>query len=782
MVSLENTARLEQVSEDGLFAETVYALTNQRGFLPYVAFIVVILVIFQTSAKGQSTHPQDILPEVCRGEIEDLPKNWRVLAGQPLSHEARFWDGVCALSKQFRQHEHLLGRALQVASEEFHFLLPKYSESCSPEFLALASEFLELGGLLKINEMTIDGNRQAVEAFEWLSRVEERHSLCNRDLAPPTHRSRPYLALAYLRAGKQEQLTATLKEWAKTLYDDRWSLEAEAIQKVVYDADLYGWPLGDIAMSAMAQQQRPKDDVTIYTYWDLRSRLKGRSLIQLREAFKANRESNDAATFGRFIREFHSNLAERPRPFDLPSETDQAIIDKAISDWVQKVKPLTRHRRTSGVLPSASIRDLVARLPPQVVVADYYRFRPVSQKAGASSLWQDDRYGVFIADASGVEFINLGQADLIDSFIRKARAELSDEKDGLLDHSGKLVLKDAFEALVGPFESRLSSAKGLVISGDSLVSSLPFAPLIDRNGHFLISAMDISYVDTFRELNQEVSSGPVKRGPPVAIVNVNFPKGSRPSHVASISKALLKHAWENRDQIDEQRSTTDVLRKFGARIVSGRAATEQSLRRLRSPRLLHISSHSFRLDCSSVSYEPDGGITQPCPDPSRPPYDFGAEFPSRLPPIEFASPDDLAVRTMQNSAIALSAKRFDVETNDGFLSASEAMELDLRGTQLVFLSSCDSGGGDGTQSEGAYNLRRGFMLAGSAQQIAAAWQIPSYSTSDLTRRFYEALKPDRVAALQSLSLVQRQMSAEKHPYFWAGLRLYGQFDPAGGSR
>jgi CHAT domain-containing protein len=688
---------------------------------------------------------------------------------------------VCTVAEEFRRDSpwEFLGGALEKGFEEFRFLLPEQQASCDASFLSLASEFLEIGGLLKLSEVTDDGNRQAIEAFEWLSRIEERYSLCSG--SAPILRSNPYLAIAYLRADKSEQLQAILKDWAKALYNERWSVEAEAMQKTVYDAELFGWPLSDIVMNAVPRQKTKEE--LIYFYWDLISRLKGRSLIQLREAFRVNRERNDTESFGRFIREFHTHLAERTRPFAFQSTMDEAVTEKAISDWARKAEQLLpAHLITSGTLPTAQILELLSRLPPRVVVADYYRFRPVTRKPGLPTLWQDDRYGVFVADASGVEFIDLGEADAIDNVIRIARDALADEPSerAIVSQSHRLALQNAYERLVGRFESRLSSAKGLVVSGDSILSSLPFAPLIDRSGRFLINSVDVSYVDTLRELSEEkVGSISVKSGPLAAIYDVDFKKQSMPPGVASISKKLLEYAWDGLTPIPEEKSTIEALRQFGrARLLNGRVATERSLRRLKSPTVLHISSHSFRLDCTSVSYErgSDDGFIQPCPDPSRPAYDFGSEFPAKLPPIEVASPDELAVRTMQNSALALSAKRFDIATDDGFLSASEAMELDLRGTRLVFLASCDSGAGDGTQLEGAYNLRRGFMLAGSARQIVAAWPIPSISTSHLTRRFYTALSPGTLSPLSALSLVQRQMSAEVHPYFWASFRLYGRHD------
>jgi CHAT domain-containing protein len=55
--------------------------------------------------------------------------------------------------------------------------------------------------------------------------------------------------------------------------------------------------------------------------------------------------------------------------------------------------------------------------------------------------------------------------------------------------------------------------------------------------------------------------------------------------------------------------------------------------------------------------------------------------------------------------------------NDGIVSAAELADLNLRGTELVVLSSCNSGLGDFSSFEGMFGLARGLKLAGTKYVI-----------------------------------------------------------------
>ena len=57
------------------------------------------------------------------------------------------------------------------------------------------------------------------------------------------------------------------------------------------------------------------------------------------------------------------------------------------------------------------------------------------------------------------------------------------------------------------------------------------------------------------------------------------------------------------------------------------------------------------------------------------------------------------------------------------LNGNEIKSLDLNGTSLVALSSCDTGKGEITATDGIYGLLRSFYIAGSENTLVSLWLV-----------------------------------------------------------
>ena len=108
----------------------------------------------------------------------------------------------------------------------------------------------------------------------------------------------------------------------------------------------------------------------------------------------------------------------------------------------------------------------------------------------------------------------------------------------------------------------------------------------------------------------------------------------------------------------------------------------------------------------------------------------------------------------------------DIE--DGILTAEEVSHLDLSNTDMVVLSSCETGLGKDVASEGVFGLQRAFKLAGVKTLVMSLWKVPDAETSQLMQLFYANWLGgmNKHEAFQTAQLKIKE--SHPNPYFWAG--------------
>ena len=118
------------------------------------------------------------------------------------------------------------------------------------------------------------------------------------------------------------------------------------------------------------------------------------------------------------------------------------------------------------------------------------------------------------------------------------------------------------------------------------------------------------------------------------------------------------------------------------------------------------------------------------------------------------------------------AKKEGVE--DGILTAKEIAQMDLRGTDLLVLSACQTGLGE-VSGEGVFGLQRGFKKAGVNTILMSLWEVDDEATQLLMTRFYKGLT-EGLSKTDALKKAQDAVRANKgrdfsSPYYWAAFIL-----------
>jgi len=112
---------------------------------------------------------------------------------------------------------------------------------------------------------------------------------------------------------------------------------------------------------------------------------------------------------------------------------------------------------------------------------------------------------------------------------------------------------------------------------------------------------------------------------------------------------------------------------------------------------------------------------------------------------------------------------------DGILYAGEIYNLNTQ-TDLITLSSCESGAGRLEKAEGIQGLNRAFVYAGTPNVIFSLWKVYDKVSAEMMIDFYTQVLSGRsyAAALRQakLNLLKREVTAA--PHFWSPYVLIGR--------
>jgi CHAT domain-containing protein len=191
-------------------------------------------------------------------------------------------------------------------------------------------------------------------------------------------------------------------------------------------------------------------------------------------------------------------------------------------------------------------------------------------------------------------------------------------------------------------------------------------------------------------------------------------------------------------------------------------ALEERVKGVQSPRLLHLATHGF--------FESDQ---------ERKPKDLaeglGEERASGL--------EDPMLRSglyLTGANRTLEGKTTPADMDDGVLTAYEATQINLQGTELVVLSACETGLGESQNGEGVFGLRRALQEAGAEAVLMSMWSVPDQETQELMTLFYQKWLggKDKHEALREAQSEMRATAKARYgrdqAYYWGAFVLVGR--------
>ena len=413
------------------------------------------------------------------------------------------------------------------------------------------------------------------------------------------------------------------------------------------------------------------------------------------------------------------------------------------------------NRETAGLAgrpARPSVDNLRGQLADDEALVEFVAFGEAAASGGGSA---SRRYGVFILTHTALGWTDLGPARPIDVSVADLLDAAHDWSTSIANHetgaataaeqTAHNAMQDLSTRVWRPMKPWLDAApnvRRLRIAPDAALNLVPFEALSD--GPDLIDRFAISYVPASRDLL--LSSSPSSSSAPVVVVSPGAGAG-RARTTDRSGPALRGQALARLGSASGESS--DVKRLVpAATVYTGRAATEQHVKDLRAPSLLHIVGHG-------IVRGADDCQAGPCVSASL----------------------NAATQAMSLAAIVLEEAygRGAGSPEDGMLTALELENMNLRGTEMLVLSQCRMASGMASVGEGVYGMRRAAAIAGVHTLVAPLWNVEDSVQRRLMRLFYEGLAAGetRADALQHAKLAIRRSAGTHGFLYWAPVILSG---------
>ncbi|MCA9085420.1 MAG: CHAT domain-containing protein, partial [Planctomycetaceae bacterium] len=430
----------------------------------------------------------------------------------------------------------------------------------------------------------------------------------------------------------------------------------------------------------------------------------------------------------------------------------------------QKISSLgLGHQRSD---PWLTTGELLSRIPVDAVMINIARFRPCRFEANDDNRWQDARYVAWIIPPVGfgeVRIVDLGDAAAMDELVATLRQRMLSDYFRIRSE-GETVVEAEFRAsaaelsrrLFAPLENALGDAQELIISPDGALWTLPWDALVLSDGRYLTEKFRTRYVLSGRELiypahdRSLITSPVVFAAPEYGKPRRTDTNTSDSAQLRSIKDAVFPPLQASAAEAAEIKPSLEELSGESVRILLGEDASETAFKALHRPRVLVLSTHGYFDDATKED-----------------------------------SPTALQRNPLQRCGLALAganerdSSAASASGNDGILTGLEIIGTDLRGTELVVLSACETGLGSIQVGEGVVGLRHSFQLAGVQSVLSSLWQVDDTETARLMAEIFRNLaggaRKSQAVHEAQLSRIEarRKRNGAAHPFFWAAFTLTG---------
>lgn len=387
------------------------------------------------------------------------------------------------------------------------------------------------------------------------------------------------------------------------------------------------------------------------------------------------------------------------------------------------------------------------------------------------------------------EYIVLGDDKQIEGGAISSFQQAVQTRGLAAEEESKLPGADAYALIWKPLEKILAGKTRVYISPDGVLNQLPLGIIPAPDGKLQMEKYDLRLVSSTRDILRAApapgATTALLVGDPVfdlseeqqlaAAQKLAVPRQKAPPAEAALSPDTFSVNEVSRDQGNnaalprlpgtgtEVKAIAELMQQHGWKtsVFTGDLALKSVVEHASSPRVLHLATHGFFLSDQQAKNLRDGKSE------NRP---SALEDPMLRSGLYFAG----ANRTLAGKSSAQ-------DLDNGVLTAMEVSSLNLRGTELVVLSACNTGQGEVKNGEGVFGLRRALQEAGAQEVLMSLWSVPDQETLELMDSFYakwlsgiEAHEALKEAQLEMREKVKTAHEGKDLPYYWGAFVLAGR--------
>lgn len=329
-------------------------------------------------------------------------------------------------------------------------------------------------------------------------------------------------------------------------------------------------------------------------------------------------------------------------------------------------------------------------------------------------------------------------------------------------------LSEIYDCAWSKIDKFLSGIKTIFVSPDGIYHSINLNTLMNSStGEYLLDKYNIHLISSLKDFHNQsdINTDTEIRKTAVLIGNPDFKYNkivSKPTDDDSdeldsfvkrgLNKNLTRSGIKRLPATEKEINLISNLLKESGFIVTkylDSEATEDNLKLISGPSILHIATHGYMILEEQVNKDLFG---------------FKKEYMLKRPLLRSM----LLFAGAWNSIVQ---PDIIVGLEDGIFTAYEARNLNLHNTKLVVLSSCMSGLGDIKNGEGVYGLQRSFILAGAKHLLMSLWQVDDNVTFKLMKEFYQNYLNSNNIEEAFIAAQNSIRKTHPHFYYWGSFIL-----------